>query len=211
MQIDEFIFKLLILFIPGSIVYIIFSKVAVFRRENKSAFGFKEIFFILISSFITNTIYDVFSIIINKVCNKNIEYTLEKLLNAGVYKTQEIVVLMFISVLFGLFISFLETKKVIYKIVKKLKISTHYGDDDVWTFVCNSPDIEWIYVRDHKYDLVYFGRLEQYSDPGEFRELLLSDVSVFKNKSGKLCYETPKMYISRQPEEITIELLPKEE
>jgi hypothetical protein len=211
MEIDEFLFKLLILSIPGSIVYLIFSKVAIFRRENKESFGFKEVFFILISSFVTNALYDFGSLIINHVCSKNIEYTLSRLINAGTYTTQEIFFLIFIALFLGFFLSAIETKKVLYKIVKKIGITTHYGDDDVWTFICNSPDIEWIYVRDLKYDLVYFGRLEQYSDPGELREILLSEVSVYKNKSGKYCYDTPKLYISRLPEEISIEILPKEE
>ncbi len=209
MQIDQFIFKLLILSIPGSISYLLYIKIAIFRIENKIKFGFSEIMFILLSSLFSNLIYDIFIKIINFIFKLNITPVLEKLLNADNYSAIELIILIIIGILLGIIFVILETKKVLYKIAKKLHLSNHYGDDDVWTFVCNSPDVEWIFVRDHKYDLVYFGRLEQYSDPGENRELLLSDVSVYTNKDSKFCYNIPKIYISRLPEELTIEIAPQ--
>lgn len=205
MGIDAFIYKLLILSIPGSIAYMLYAKIAIFRREVKHLFGFQEVFFILITSLICSTIYDLLISVINFCFNKNLEYTLTKVLSIGLYKKEEVLWLIIIGICVGLIASIFETKKILYRIVRKLNISTHYGDDDVWTFVCNSPDIEWIYVRDHKYGLVYFGKLEQYSDPGEERELLLSEVSVYTNTEGKFCYETPKLYISRNADELTIE------
>ncbi|AEJ19909.1 hypothetical protein [Gracilinema caldarium] len=209
MQIDQFIFKLLILSIPGSISYLLYVKIAIYRIENKTKFGFSEIMFILLSSLISNVIYDLFVKLLNCIFNLSITPVLEKLLKVGNYSAVELLFLIFIGIILGIIFVTLETKKVLYKIAKKLRFSNHYGDDDVWTFVCNSPDVEWVFVRDHKYDLVYFGRLEQYSDPGENRELLLSDVSVYTNKDSKYCYDIPKIYISRLPEELTIEIAPK--
>jgi hypothetical protein len=42
------------------------------------------------------------------------------------------------------------------------------------------------FVRDNKLNLVYYGLLEQYSDPGETRELLLSNVSVYTNDTANI-------------------------
>jgi hypothetical protein len=53
--------------------------------------------------------------------------------------------------------------------------------------------------------VVYFGLLMHYSDPGEVREMVISDVSVY-NEDSEFCYEIPKMYICRQSDDITLEV-----
>ena len=93
---------------------------------------------------------------------------------------------------------------------RRLKISPYYGDTDVWTSFCANKEINWVFVRDHKLKLIYFGNLEHYSDPGEDRELILANVQVF-SEDGEYSYDCPVMYISRQPDEITLETPSKEE
>ncbi len=206
MQIDKFIYDLFILLIPGSISFFIFNKLAITRRENKNSFSFKEIFIIFFSSLLCCIIYDTFICIINKLFKKSFIYTTSNLLEDKSYSITQLLILIIIAIVFGFIISKIETNKIIYKIAKKLKISNHYGDDDVWTFVCNSPDVDWIFVRDYKNNLVYYGNLEQYSDPGDKRELLLSNVSVYKNDTAKFCYDINKLYISMNEEDFTIEI-----
>lgn len=207
---DQFLFNILILSVPGSICFLLYLKIAILRRDRKHNFSFYEIMFILISSIFTLLIYDSFVSIINRFFNTNYSLVLKKFINTINYTILELIILTLIGLFLGVVLSLFENKKILYHWAKKLNITNSYGDDDVWTFICNSPDVEWIFVRDHKYNLVYFGRLEQYSDPGEIRELLLSDVSVFSNSEGSYCYDTPKMYISRSPEDLTIEILPKD-
>ena len=43
--------------------------------------------------------------------------------------------------------------------------------------------VEWVFVRDTKENIVYYGKISQYSDPYRPRELLLTDVEVYPNIS----------------------------
>jgi len=212
MTIDAFLFKLLILSIPGVIVLGIYKKVAVVRYSRKYSYNVSDLFSVLVFSIICCFLYDLGGNLFSKICNTSIDSVLKKLLNTNIFTSFELLLLSVVAVFVGMILSLLETKKVLYKIVRKLKISTHYGDDDVWTFFCNSPDTVWIFVRDHKNDLLYFGMLEQYSDPGELRELLLSDVTVYMNSNtDEPLYKTSKVYLSRLHDEISIEYVSNKE
>jgi hypothetical protein len=205
LQLDAFVFKLLVLSIPGFISYTIYKKIAIYRREIKSRFGFPEVFLIIINSLICCIVYDVIISLINNFFQKAYIPTLSKLLSLEMYNAKELLFLSIIAIFIGFLFSLIETHKIINELAIKLKITQHYGDNDVWTSFCANKDTNWIYIRDHKMHLVYFGLLMHYSDPGEVREMLISDVSVY-SEDGKFCYEIPKMYICRQADEITLEV-----
>ena len=44
---------------------------------------------------------------------------------------------------------------------------------------------EWYFVRDHKYDLKYYGAIKVWSDSEQDREFIMKDVSVFDNQTGE--------------------------
>jgi hypothetical protein len=205
LQLDAFVFKLLVLSIPGFISYTIYKKIAVYRRETKSQFGFSEIFLIIINSLISCIIYDIILSIINKLFQKNYTATLAKLINFEIYDAKELTFLCIIAIMIGFLFSYIETHKIIYEFAMRLRITQHYGDNDVWTSFCANKDTDWIYIRDHKMHLIYFGLLRHYSDPGEVREIVISDVSVYSEDS-EFCYIIPKMYICRQSDDITLEV-----
>jgi hypothetical protein len=102
--------------------------------------------------------------------------------------------------------SYLHTHKVVTGIGRFVGITNRFGDDDVWEYLFNSPQVEWVFVRDHRRDLVYFGRVRAWSDPEQPRELLITDVHVFRNDNGEKIYEIPLMYVSRPAEDMTIEI-----
>ena len=81
-----------------------------------------------------------------------------------------------------------------------------YGDEDVWAFLMNSKELGCIFLRDYRCGLVYKGWIELYSDSGSSRELVLQDVEVFENASGVRLYEVPRLYVSRDQYEISIEI-----
>jgi hypothetical protein len=210
MQIDAFIFKLLLLSIPGFISYVVYRKTAVYRRASKNQFGFAEVFIVVICSLAICFIYDLFTLIISCIRNSNHENIINKLINAGkdnieIYNALEMGLLCVIAVVLGFILSLFENKRIINKMALKAKITQYTGDLDVWTAFCANENTKWIYVRDHKLNLIYFGYLEQYSDPGEERELLLKDVSVFSDDSVH-CYDCPVLYICRRTDDITLEL-----
>ena len=206
MRIDAFVGKFLILVIPGILGLELYKKIAVRRLANKGLESLRDIPSIIIIALVSSGIYDVCAKLLSRALNRDISMTFQKLLNTEMFEAIELFILIIIAVLFALLFAFIENRKIIYRIARRIKITNHYGDDDVWTYMNKSPDLSWLFVRDHTTDLVYYGLIEQYSDPGEIRELLLSDVSVYTNDTGEHLYDVNKLYISRNANEITIEV-----
>lgn len=87
-----------------------------------------------------------------------------------------------------------------------------YGDEDVWHYFHNAPDSQkdggWVTVRDLKEGLVYQCYISTWSDSNEERELILSDVTVYSNESGDYLYSADHIYLSRNKDDIMIEVSP---
>lgn len=99
--------------------------------------------------------------------------------------------------------SYIEQYKVLNRIGKWLRATRRFGDEDVWDYLQRSPNVIWVLVRDHKFDLAYYGWAEAYSDPYKARELLLRDVKVYRNSTGEHIYDSIGIYISRKAEDLT--------
>ena len=84
-------------------------------------------------------------------------------------------------------------------------LTRKFGELDVWGYAFNSPQVEWVTVRDHVRNLAYDGWVKAFSDDSKNAELLLMDVKVHKNDSGELLYEIPSTYLSLDRSTITIE------
>ena len=106
--------------------------------------------------------------------------------------------------------SYFEQYKFINRIGKLLRATRRFGDEDVWDYLQRSPNVIWVLVRDHKFDLMYYGWAEAYSDPYKVREMLLRDVKVYRNSTGAHLYNSVGIYISRKAEDLTIELVPSQ-
>ena len=95
---------------------------------------------------------------------------------------------------------------------QKIGATKRYGDEDVWEYFHNAPEKEkndgWLMVRDHKCSLVYYGCVSVWSESGEERELVLSDVGVYSDEDGGFLYSAEHMYLSRARDDLTIEVPP---
>ena len=87
----------------------------------------------------------------------------------------------------------------------RLQVTKRYGDGDIWSYFHEEAP-EFVVVRDHKLDLIYFAAVQGFSESDLKRELLLRDVSVYAGEDGRKLYETPQMYLSRKSDDLTIEL-----
>jgi hypothetical protein len=117
----------------------------------------------------------------------------------------EILKVSLLSIATGYLVTALINHKILNKIAKFLRVSKKFGDLDVWSFIMNSKNIEWVIIRDIEVNLMYEGWVELFSDSTEEDELLLRDVRVFENSSGRELYQTPGLYLPRKREKITIE------
>ena len=107
----------------------------------------------------------------------------------------------------GMVAAAIANRKLLYRWIARPLGIQRYGDEDVWTYLMNSKQLDWIFLRDYRYGLVYKGWIELYSDSGTSRELVLTDVQVFDNASGRHLYDVPRLYVSRDQHEVSVEIM----
>ncbi|WP_129633754.1 hypothetical protein [Candidatus Oscillochloris fontis] len=118
----------------------------------------------------------------------------------------EIVITATISFVIAFIASFLYTKDTINKIGRKLRVTSMFGNKDVWDFYYKNYGNQWAFVRDYKTDMVYYGHILSYSNTDKERELIITDVDVYTNTTSEFRYSCPVMYISRSRDDLTIEI-----
>lgn len=117
----------------------------------------------------------------------------------------EIVLAALVSVPLAVATSAATNHNIVSDLAQRLRISRGSGEYDVWGLLFNSPELKWIVVRDLANDLTFKGWVEAFSDTGERPELLLRQVTVYRNSSGAKLYDTPSVYFSRPSEVLLIE------
>jgi hypothetical protein len=87
----------------------------------------------------------------------------------------------------------------------RVGISRKTGDLDVWGLLFNSRRGEVVLVRDVSQDRAYYGWVEGVSESAANAEILLRDVTVFRNSSSEKLYEVSRVYLARDPRHVVIE------
>ena len=86
-------------------------------------------------------------------------------------------------------VAFVLNHKWLHDAADKIGVTKKFGGLDIWGFVFNSDVVPWITVRDLKYDLVYQGWVNLFSDTCDPNEIVLREVQVFRNSTGDKLYE----------------------
>ena len=92
---------------------------------------------------------------------------------------------------------------------QKIGATTRLADGDIWDLLHNDADFkgQWATIRDHKLNLYYFCWVQSFSDSGKERELILREVQVYDGSAAKSLYKTELMYLSRDSDDLTIEVV----
>jgi hypothetical protein len=95
------------------------------------------------------------------------------------------------------FAALIVNKKWVNKAAQKLNISGKYGDENLFSYYLNSPDVTWVYVRDIGSNLSYRGLVKSFSETKEIQELVLTDVTVFDYKESDELYRVETIYLTK--------------
>ena len=221
MHVDQFIFRLAILLLPGIAAYKVY-------RQFKSSTGFRqkqrknwEYFLdVLLFSLVGYLLIWVGAELVNLVrsilphqSGQSIQpiqvNMLKALLDEQVQVDYlEIFVTVIVALALGIACAWATNKKIAFKLLNWIRITNQFGDNDVWSQIMDFKDLDWAIVRDHKLDLVYYGQVTFFSDSGEKRELYLRNVQVH-DSSWALMYTAENLYISRDDYDLSIELVPE--
>lgn len=213
MEITELVWKLFLLLLPGVVATLMLNQITGSKKMtpfnfmiNSALLGIASFIIMELAVSIFNIIRALFSpeIKINWGLNLTIWDNLFD--NDKEFNKLEIIFSYLLSIPLGVFYGFIISKKLFNKLFQKLKFTHRYGDDDVWSFFLNSPNTQWILVRDKSTNLTYFGSLRAYSDTTEHREILLHDVTVHTSDTWEDLYSSESVYLELEENKFSIEI-----
>lgn len=222
MDLSTFTYKIILIFFPGIISFIIFDLLSGHKEYKTERFFLLSFVFGIASYFLSFILYYFITFII--CCSDIIIYKFPicetfrhnfystsilisntHIFNDKLFNSYEFFISTILSIVFvAPVISYITYHKLLFKISRKYNITNDHGHIDVLSFLFNSKDVEWIVVRDKETEITYQGWLHSFSDGNGKDEMLLSDVKVYKNDGAEI-YETEWLYLSYKPDKIIIE------
>jgi hypothetical protein len=202
MSLSNFLMRILFLVMPGIVSSLLYRSIRG-KTERRDWEDYLEIF---VFSLLAYGLYDLCAFILIKLgLSLDLTTFREFMVEAEPVYGLKIVYATLAGIPVAIGAAYFDEYKLIHKFARYIKATKRFGDEDVWDYLNRSPDIKWVYVRDHKYDLYYYGWIQARSDPYKERELLLREVDVFKNSTGTHLYTTDVVYLSRKADDLTIE------
>lgn len=211
MSITSFIIRVAFLVLPGIIAAKIYQQLTGKIIDK----DWKDWSNILLFSLVSYTIYGFFITLIqpgneqpHKSSVENVQ-NFQALFNENIpIVWNEIVCSCIIAIIVAYLASLLFYKhKLINKLGKWFKVTNRYGENDVWDYFHNLDDsVQWVTVRDYNHDLCYFGRISIFSESGQERELLMQEVDIYVNSTGKKINTVSMLYISPGIHDLNIEV-----
>jgi Family of unknown function (DUF6338) len=111
-----------------------------------------------------------------------------------------------IAIVGGVLSLYIENYKLFTRFVQMIRATNVYGDEDVWDFVFNSRSraVDFVHLRDFEQRVTYAGFVETFSESGQLREIILSEVAVYDFEGAEM-YRVPRLYLARGRENLHIE------
>ncbi len=160
MEITEFTFQIILIFIPGLLAFVIIDNLTV-HREYKVH---KTILYSFLLGFCGYLLYYMFTFI----PRVNITFSFEHFSKAtNNIDYIAILITTGFSIIIGFLFSYFIDYKYLFRLAHRLRISKKFGDIDVWSYIMNSDIPEWGVVRDIQQDLMYEGWIQAFSDSSD--------------------------------------------
>ncbi len=205
----ELTLKLIIILIPGAICSIILEKLTIHKPLTPFKFIVNSIMLGAIVYLLIQVYYYIPYSIDSFKCKVGADLHVlkvwENMSDTKVIPYNEIILATFLAIFLGYFGAWIDRKKVIYNIAKRLGASLKYGDENLYTYFLNADEIEEVYIRDIPNNLTYHGVVVAYSETDEIKEIVLSDVTVYRYKDSVKLYDIDKVYLSRPKDDLIIE------
>lgn len=117
----------------------------------------------------------------------------------------EIILAMGIAIILGFILTKADTYKWLNNFAKRYKISDKYGDEPLFSYFLNLKDTEYVYIRHIKHNFTYLGYVSSFSENEDFREVVLSNVTVYSYDESEELYQVSRLYLCLEKDDIIIE------
>lgn len=194
MNISEFTLTLLFLFLPGILGVLLIGALTTVKVTEIKIFALYVYLLSVISYLLTGFINDY----------RFINFLLKGNLNVT---PSEIFIATVVSIVLSIIIIYIINFKLIYKLAGLLRLSTKFGNSDVWLTLFNDKNTTWITLRPPNCEQYFVGEVEHFSDENNLREVTLLNVAIYSEDDGKYLYSQDKIYFSFPIDQnITIEI-----
>lgn len=202
---SEFTFKLLLLFFPGILCAFLIDQLTIHRPREVFTFLLQSFVCGIFSYFIYWTGIKSFDYFWPNIVDPNITFLRALTDSTASFSFKEIVFASGIAIVLAFIITVVSRYKLLNRAARSMGLTKKFGELDVWGYMLNMKEIIWVTVRDHKNDLIYDGWIQAFSDDSKDAELLLRDVTIYKNSTAECLYQVGAVYLSRKREDISIE------
>ena len=200
MQPSELTIRIILLILPGAIAALIIEKLTVHKPWD----AFRFIFYSTLMGFVTYLTYQAcYFLVVN---SDTLSFWNAIIDNRASISIREILWASLIAIPIGFIVSAAIQYKVINRIAKFLKVSNKYGDDNLFYHFLNLNEVQWLWVSDREQDITYGGFLKYYNETDSLREIVLSEVEVFRSSDSEFIREAPYIYLTFSPDRFVIEL-----
>lgn len=202
MEISQFTWRLIVLFMPGLLTASMVNRFTVHKEWSNFDLIVRSLLF-GVACYLLLYLLDS-TPCFHGICDANIWNLFVK--SDGLPSSQVFAIACGFSIPVAFGYSFVVRRKWVYKIAKKLGITSKSGEIDVWNFFLNVDEIQWVIVRFKDRPIVYEGSLSSFSEDGTTRELVLGDVRVHPTGDVGTFYELDFVYLSGEATTISIEI-----
>lgn len=200
---SEFTWRLILVFLPGIIAFVIIDNLTV-HRETKIHHWF---FYPLILGFISYAPWYLMITSVQAVYATKLPFVFFESITDIHTKVNfgEILIASLTAIILGFLLTWAITHRILFRISTFLHITDKFPEIDAWDNFISNFRPEWLTVRDLEKELIYQGKLFSASDANDRDGIVLQDVQVFNSK-GKLQYWVPAVFIPRKMDCLLIEI-----
>ena len=204
MSLTEYSFRLLLLFLPGIIAFIIIDNLTI-HQETKTQ---HRIIYSLLLGFLSYLLLMIFSKPIQllfttlppmqfivSLTNKDTQINFTEIFTASI-----------IGVCLGCTLCKAINDRCLFKLAQELRISNKFQETDAWANCIATYHPVWVIIRDREQKIIYQGQLVISSDSSERDGLVLENATVYTENSESI-YKTQVIYIPTKMENLIIELI----
>jgi len=213
MAISDLVWKLFLLLLPGVITTLFVRYITTNKNYTpfyfiiySAIFGLGTFFLLEIIISVYNIFRAVFSSKIEVCWNLNLSIWDSIINGKSDFKKLELIFAYIAAIPFGLIIGYFIQHKTLNDFLQRIKLTTRFGDGDVWSHFLNMENVEWIIVRDKQNNLAYFGSIRSYSEANDKREILLESVDIYTSDSWIKLYSSEAVLLELNDKQFSIEL-----
>ena len=210
---NELVVTLVLILLPGIIAAVVADKITVHSKWGSFKFGLYALLLGVGCYVALQAAYWIWCFLIEAACGSCAEYEQIQIWRAALddgvsIRGWEVVLATLLALPVAFLASWVINYKLLNRLAQRLRITTKYGDENLYSHYLNSEEIDWIYVRDPEAGLTYQGRVMSLSENESVNEVVLVDVTVYRYKDSKKLYEAPSLYLSKPLGSFTIEAVP---